>query len=73
MASKRQAHFFSVFIDWTSDTTTMLYHGESEYRAIMEFYRCIVAGSHDSRISQVSLHKDTKPVAAVRVQSTVVA
>ena len=71
MQRKRQYHFFSVFIDWTSDTTTMLYHGESEYRAILAFYRAIVAGAHDSRIDHVSMHRDCKPVASVRVRSTV--
>jgi hypothetical protein len=74
MASKRQPiHTFAVFIDWSSDTTTMHYHGESEYKAVMQFYRCIRAASHDRRIDQVSLHRDCKPVAQVTVRTMAIA
>lgn len=73
MASKRQLHTFAVFIDWTSETTTMLYHGESEYKAVMEFYRCIKAASRDSRIDQVTMHRDCKPVATVTVRTMAIA
>lgn len=72
MASKRQpGHTYAAFIDFSDNTTVMVYRGPSEYRAVMQFYRAIVAAAHDSRIDQVVMHRDLKPVASVRVRSHV--
>ena len=71
MASKRTYPTFAAFIDFSDQTTVMVYRGPSEYKAILAFYRAIVAAAHDSRIDQVVMHRDLKPVASVRVRSTV--
>lgn len=68
MISKRQAHYYSVFID-----VEMRYFGFNERQASWQFYKAVQAAKRMPEARVVDLRQDGENVATVSVKQAAIA